>query len=131
MVSSIPQCIQSAELSDENLSIKSKSVEVDDENRRIRFVGKVEVNFKHYQLKTHEVLINFVIVDGAKKIDQAIIPRSLILIDLDNYNNLVTGGRAQYSRTSQSLEVMDNVEVRRNNNVVLVDSLIVNLLKSR
>jgi lipopolysaccharide export system protein LptA len=114
-----------------NLSIKARSVEADDAAHKIRFIGEVEVNFSHYKLKTQEVLIHFIIVDGAKKIDQAIIPRSLILIDLDNTNNVVSGGRAKYLRKSQTLEVMDNVEVHKNNNVVLVDSLIVNLLKSR
>ncbi len=120
---------QAAEIKDQSISVKADNLETLQEGEKVKFYGNVLIYFKDYLLKSDAVTIYFVNIDGQRKIDKAVIPTHMQLINHQNSNDIIVGDSAVYSRSSRTLEIHGNVKIQKNNDLLVVNKLVLNLKK--
>jgi hypothetical protein len=129
MVFKLALITQAAEIKDQSISVKADNLETLQEGEEVKFYGNVLIYFKDYLLKSESVIIHFVNIDGQRKIDKANVPTPMQLINHQNSNDVIVGDSAIYSRVSRTLEIHGNVKIQKNNDLLVVNKLVLNLKK--
>jgi lipopolysaccharide export system protein LptA len=126
MIFSIYSCktFAVASCSDDMLSVKADNLEAWDEGKKIRFYGNVLISFRDYVITTSEAIVSFIRVGNQKRINTALIPKPLKVINKSNIDEIILGDKAEYNLDSKTLIITDNVKVQKNNSLVVVNKLI-------
>ncbi len=93
----------------------------------VRFYGNTVIRFREYILYTHEVIINFTYKDGIKKIQKAVIPNAITLIDKNNRKDIMIADQAHYSIDTKTLEIKGNVRLQKGNSLIILNELVLHI----
>ena len=112
---------QAAEkISDGYVSIHSDSMQTVGSDEMLEFNSNVIVYFDEYIIHTNKVIIDFIVIDGKKKIASAVMPNPIKLINIKNPTEIVLADQAEYCRKSKTIKLNDNVKMKKSNDLVVV-----------
>jgi len=122
---SVPKAAE--KVSDGNVSIHSDSMETVNSDEMLEFNSNVIVYFKQYIIHTDKVVINFIVIDGQKKIASAIMPYPIKLISKENSNDVIVADQAEYCLESKTIKMNENVKIKKGDNLVVVEHFTLHL----
>jgi lipopolysaccharide export system protein LptA len=111
-------------VSDEVLQISSDNLVGIQKGSTVKFSGNTIVRFKQYTLYTNRIIINFTHINGSKKIQTAVMPDAITLVDEKNLGDIMIADSARYSRDAKTLKIKGNIRLQKGNNLIILKELI-------
>lgn len=110
-------------ISNDDLTIKSDNLMVNQKKRVAIFKGMVTLHFNDLCLRTHEIKLLYKQIDNKNTIDKIIIPNKLSAIRFID-ESIIIADSAKYSASNNQLILKGNVIIQNDGNILSTNQMI-------